>query len=69
MQTAGVVVIKSVEIFTDGSLCFSITNLKTIKQVFFFEKDFKSLLFFKKFTKFGLYQQIFNNFYKLKYCF
>jgi hypothetical protein len=68
-MTKAVVIIRSIEVFTDGSLHFSITNLKITKQVFFHEKDFKNLLFFKKFTKPQLYQRILNNFYKLKYSF
>ena len=61
--------IRSIEIFTDGTINFSYTNLKSTKQVIFYEKDVRTSLFSKKITKKQSLQNLQRNSYKSKYKF
>ena len=61
--------IKFIEVFTDGSLNFSYTNLNLPKQKIFYEKDARNSFSAKKSTKTQLFQNLQQNSYKLKYKF
>ena len=61
--------IKSIEILTDGTTHFSHTNLKSIKQAVFYEKDSRTSLFSKKIVKKQIFQNLQRNSYKSKYKF
>ena len=61
--------IKFIEIFTDGTLNFSQTSLKSSKQLAFYEKDRNNSLFFKKIKKNQSFQNLPRNSYKSKYKF
>jgi hypothetical protein len=60
---------KSIEIFTDGTVHFLRTNLKSIKQTIFYEKDVKNSLLYKKPTKIQMSNNLLRNSYKSKYKF
>ena len=62
-------IIKSIEIFTDGTLNFFYSPLKSTKQVIFHEKDAKNSLFFRKLTKNQLLQNVSHTSYKSRYKF
>ena len=59
--------IKCVTVSSNGTIKFSATCLKSIKQVIFHEKDLTSLQFFIKPTKSQLFQNISHTSYKSKY--
>ena len=61
--------IKFIEIFTDGTINFSHTSLKSTKQLIFYEKDIKNSLLFKKTTAKQSFQNLQQNSYKSKYKF
>jgi hypothetical protein len=61
------IMIKSIEIFTDGTVSFSHSCLKSISQVSFYEKDIRSSLFFKKLKKNEIFQNSSTITYKSKY--
>jgi hypothetical protein len=61
--------IKSIEIFTDGTVNFSYIFLKSRKQVMFNEKDAKNSLFFKKLTTPKSIQSSSRTSYKSRYKF
>lgn len=61
--------IKSIEIFTDGTVNFSYIFLKSRKQVMFNEKDAKNSLFFKKLTTAQSIQSSSRTSYKSRYKF
>lgn len=61
--------IKFVEVFTNGTLNFSHKELKSLKQVFFYEKDFKNSLLFKKPKTKQFFHNLPKNSYKSKYKF
>jgi hypothetical protein len=63
------VVIKFIEIFTDGTIHFSYAPLKSIKQVTFYEKDAKKFSFFRKPSKNSLLQNLPRTSYKSRYKF
>lgn len=64
-----VVNIKSIEIFTDGTINFSYTSLKSSKQLIFYEKDKNNSLFFKKTKTPQSFPNSARNSYKSKYKF
>lgn len=59
--------IKSIQVFTDGTICFSQKGLQEIKQVTFYEKDARNSRFSKRIKKNQSFQSFKQNFYKLKY--
>lgn len=61
--------VKSIEIFTDGTINFSYVPLKSTKQVVFHEKDAKNSLFFRKSTKNQPIQNLSRTSYKSRYKF
>lgn len=61
--------IKFIEIFTDGTIHLSRINLKSTKQLIFYEKDVRNSLFLKKLTKKQSFQNLSQNSYKSKYKF
>ena len=61
------ITIKSIEILTDGTLSFSYNCLKSTKQVSFYDKDSRSLLFFKKLKNQKTFQNSPTITYKSKY--
>jgi hypothetical protein len=60
--------IKSVEIFTNGSLNFNTTGLISTGQTFFYKKDYKSLEFAQKQKNISKFE-VSNNSYKTYYKF
>ena len=63
------ITLKSVDIFTDGTVNFSYVPLKSAKQVVFHEKDAKNSLFFRKSTKNQSIQNLSRTSYKSRYKF
>ena len=61
--------IKSIKVFTDGTIYFSHKSLQSTKQIVFYEKDYKTSLFSKKIKKKQVFPNQQKNFYKLKYTF
>jgi|GEM_PF-5848205 len=61
--------IKSIEVFSNGTISFSYTHFKSNKQVIFYEKDFLNSIFSKSSKKSQQSKSIFRTSYKSKYKF
>jgi hypothetical protein len=61
------IIFKYIEIFTDGTIHFFYTSLKSSKQVVFYEKDGKNSLFFRKPTKNQPLQNLSRSYYRSRY--
>jgi len=58
--------IKSIEIFTDGTINFPFRTIKSSKQFIFYEQDVRNSLLFNKSKKKHSFQNMLQN-YKSKY--
>jgi hypothetical protein len=59
--------IKTIKILSDGTLNFAIVGLKSLKQIKFYEKDYKNHLKFKRPTKYSSTRNVTKNAFKSKY--
>lgn len=61
--------VKFIEISTNGTVNLFYKELKSLKQVIFYEKDFRNSLLSKKLTKKQSFHNLLKNSYKSKYKF